>query len=314
MSGGYREMEVWCCLYCRCSHEWCDGCLCVGELIFSDFFTDCDHDTLPSNHCSETEWYRDHDDYPIRYCFSSTDDTRDIIHCWKKCDEDKHSKSYSLLSIVWSMCKTDKCTWCDESSFDPSFWILIPESSRMLKKIMILHIQVEDMHRTKCEKKAKNRWHKKGFHDFNRFLDGENNTCIHPVHHEWHTEDWSDQCVWTRCRKSHIPCTEVPDDSRDEERKHDTDTKFHTWIGNFFKRKELHDTDSNSGSSYYNSEKVKKCRQKDCLLGGERIGVDNWCNRIGCIVESVNKLERTDKEEAESCKDICKFHKIEVKK
>ena len=143
MCGGYRKMEKRCCLNSSSCHERCDRCLGVGEFFFTDFFTDCYHNTLPSYHRTKTERDRYHDDYPVWDCLCTTGDSRNIIHRWEKCNQYEHRETYTFLSIIRSMSKAHEDTWSDESCLDPCFWILVPETSWMFEKIMILDVKMQ---------------------------------------------------------------------------------------------------------------------------------------------------------------------------
>ena len=74
---------------------------------------------------------------------------------------------------------------------------------------------------------------------------------------------------------------------------------------------ELHDTDSDSCTTYDYSEKVKKCCKCDGFLRCKRVRVDDRSHRVRSIMETIDKLKCTDKSETESREEESEVHRGE---
>ena len=313
MGCGYGKVEIWGCLYSHSCHDRCDCRLCISELVFPDFFAYRDDDTFPSDHRTETKRDRYHDDDPVGDSFSATDDTRDIVLSREKCYQYEHSKTDSFLSIIWSMCKADKCARHNKRILNPWFWILIPYTTGMTEEVFIFYIEVKDMHGSKCEHKT-NKWRKKKWLKcLDHFMPRKIHILIHEVHDERYSKDRSDKCMWAWCGNTEIPRSEVPYDRSDEEWEYDTNSKCYTrmrwFIGNFIKRKEFHDTNSDTRTTYNHTQKIEKCCEKDCFFRSQRIRIYNGCYGICCIMESIDKFECTYERKTETCEDDSRVHR-----
>lgn len=71
-------------------------------------------------------------------------------------------------------------------------------------------------------------------------------------------------------------------------------------MSDLVEREELHDTDSDSGTTDNHTEEVKKSREHHGLARSERVRVDDWSYSVRCIVETVDELKSTHECETES--------------
>lgn len=71
----------------------------------------------------------------------------------------------------------------------------------------------------------------------------------------------------------------------------------------------MDDAHSDSDTSDEYTERIHTSGEYDGVTSLESIGIDDWCDSIRCVVESVDKLECTDEEETEPEGDIEEIHK-----
>lgn len=168
---------------------------------------------------------------------------------------------------------------------------------------------MQDMHRTKCEYESDYRWHEECLESFSDFFQRKDNTWIHVIHDKRYTEDGTDERMWAGCWESQIPCPEIPDDGSYEKWEYHTDTECHRGIRKFLKWEELHDTDGDSCPTDHHTEEVEECSKENSFLSRKRVGIDDWCNGIGCIMETIDELKCAHKEETETSEEIGVFHR-----
>ena len=179
----------------------------------------------------------------------------------------------------------------------------------MLEKVMIFHIEMENMHSSKSKQKSYNWRNKKWFSSIDYFGPWDTHSrLIEPIHSEWHSEYWTNECMRAWSRNSKIPSSKIPDNCSKKEREHYTNSKWYWLISNHIKRKEMNDPHSYRYTTETHSQEIKKSSKQYSLFWCERICIDNWCYSICCIMKTIDEFKCTNKKETEDKKNI-DFHK-----
>ncbi len=174
----------------------------------------------------------------------------------------------------------------------------------MLVEILIFDKKMKQMKESECEDKSDNRGNEEGLSSIKDFRPRDCHPMwIEVVHREGNSEDRTDKCMGAWSRDSEIPRSEIPYNRSDEERKDNTDSKRNRLTRDHIERKEVDNPHRHSDASEEYSTEVKKCSKENGHFWWKGIGIDNGSNRIGCIMESIDKLKSTDEDETENEED-----------
>ncbi len=102
-----------------------------------------------------------------------------------------------------------------------------------------------------------------------------------------------------RGRQAEPPCAEIPQNGRDEKRKHHGETRAGADLQNQFDRQQRDDRKGHSASGEEHAGKVADSGPHDGDTRLERVGVNDGSDGVGGVMKAVYKLEAEGDEKSQ---------------
>ncbi len=129
-------------------------------------------------------------------------------------------------------------------------------------------------------------------------------TAVHQRVGDTYADDGADQRVRRRRRKAQPPRAEVPEDRRDQQRKHHGEARARSDLEDEFNRKQRDDAEGDGAARQQHADEVEEARPRHRDLRRQRMRVDDGRHRVGRVMEAVHELEAQRDEQRHAEEDV----------